>query len=66
MKQKKKTRFSLGKKAVLLIILLALLLNIVAVAVCAVSFNRATDRNYRKAATELAATISTVVVTAPS
>ena len=61
MKQKKKTRFSLGKKAVLLIILLALLLSIVAVAVCAVSFNRATDRNYRKAATELAATISTVV-----
>ena len=58
---KNNLRFSLRKKTVLIIILMAILLSGAAILTCGLVFSRASDENYRLQASELAATIASVV-----
>ena len=56
-----KTKFPLRRKSVLIIAIMAIVLGTVAVVVSAYSFSRNNENKFKKEATELAATVSTVV-----
>ena len=58
---KNNLRFSLRKKTVLIIILMAILLSGAAILTCGLVFSRASDENYRLQASELAATIASAL-----